>query len=277
MVAVMNRSLALLPALLLATALPAAAAPPGFGAWSSGAEAQVRLISAGIGEDGRLHGGIEVMLDPGWWTYWRTPGAAGLPPVIDFAASRNLGAVTVEYPLPERHDDGYGATNVYPEGVLLPFFADIPDPSAPVALNLSLDFGVCQEVCIPEHVDATLDVSPGMTSRVAAATLAGARARVPGDPVPGELSVESARRSGGDDKHPVFDIAVTAPDGSVVFVEGPADWFAGVPERLAGAETTTYRVTVDRVGSKSPIAGQSLRVTLAAGGRAIEGVVPIDD
>lgn len=273
----MNRTLAFLPALLLATALPAAAAPPGFGAWSNGAEAQVRLISAGIGEDGRLHGGIEVMLDPGWWTYWRTPGAAGLPPVIDFAASRNLGDVTVHYPLPERHDDGYGTTNVYPEGVLLPFVAEVPDPSAPVALNLSLDFGVCQEVCIPEHVDVTLDVPPGMTSRVAAATLAGARARVPGDPVPGQISVQRAWRSGGDDKHPVFDIAVTAPEDSEVFVEGPPDWFAGVPERLPGGEVAIYRVTIDRIGAKSPIAGQSLRVTLASGGKAIEQVVPIDD
>jgi len=272
----MKRIPALAIACLALVPLPAAAASPGFGPWASGAEAEVRLIAAGVGEDGRLHGGIEVMLDPGWWTYWRTPGAAGLPPVIDFAASTNLGAVTVQFPLPSRHDDGYGATNVYPDGVLLPFTAEVPDPAAPISLSLTLDIGVCQEVCIPEHVEATLELPAGMTSRVAAATLAGARARVPGPPMPGVLAVESARRSGGDDKHLVVDVVVTAPDDAAIFVEGPPDWFAGVPERLPDGGAATYRVPIDRVGAKSPIAGASLRVTLAAGGKAVEQVVPLD-
>jgi DsbC/DsbD-like thiol-disulfide interchange protein len=272
----MKRLLALASTLVVFAALPAAAAQPGFGRWNGGAEAQVRLIAAGIGDDGKLHGGIEIMLEPGWWTYWRTPGAAGLPPTIDFAASDNLGAVTVSFPLPERHDDGYGATNVYPDGVILPFTAEVPDPSSPVRLSLSLDLGVCREVCIPDHVDAALDLPAGSANRVAAATLAGARARVPGPPVPGALEVITARRAGGDDKHPRFELAVTAPEGAEMFVEGPADWFAGVPERVPGSEPGIFRVTVDRIGSKSPIEGESLRVTLAADGRAIEQVVPID-
>jgi hypothetical protein len=49
-----------------------------------------------------------------------------------------------------------------------------------------------------------------------------------------------------------------------------------VPERLPDAEPPTYRVTIDRVGAKSPIAGGTLRVTLAADGKAIEQVVGID-
>lgn len=272
----MRHATAFLSVFLALGALPAVAAPPGFGPWSEGAEAQVRLIASGIGADGKLHGGIEIMLEPGWWTYWRTPGAAGLPPTIDFTASDNLGAVTVSFPLPERHDDGYGATNVYPDGVLLPFTAEVPDPDAPIRLALSLDLGVCREVCVPDHVDASLELPPGSASRVAAATLAGARARVPGAPIPGVLDVASARRTGGDDKHPVFDIAVTAPDGATIFVEGPPDWFAGVPERVAEGDPSVYRVTVDRIGSKSPVEGESLRVTLAAGGKAVEELVPID-
>lgn len=272
----MKRRLVPLAAAFLLVHGPVYAGPAGFGGWAEGAASKVRLISAGIGEDGKLHGGIEIMLEPGWWTYWRTPGAAGLPPVIDFSGSGNLGAVTVSYPLPERHDDGYGATNIYPDGVLLPFTAEVPDAGAPVDLRLSLDIGVCQEVCIPEHVDATLDVPAGLASPVAGATLAGARARVPGEALPGLLSVESARRTGGDDRHPVFEITVTAPDDAELFVEGPPDWFAGVPERVEDGAPAVYRVTVDRIGATTPIAGESLRVTLAAGGKAAEQVIPID-
>lgn len=265
--------------LAVATALlhgTAQAGPAGFGSWSGDDTARVRLIAAGIGEDGLLHGGIEIMLEPGWWTYWRTPGAAGLPPVIDFGGSANLGAVAVSYPLPERHDDGYGATNVYPDGVTLPFTAEVPDAAAPVDLRLRLDLGVCQEVCIPAHVEASLAVPAGLESPLASATLAGAKARVPGAAVPGVLAVESVRRAGGEDAHPVFEVAVTAPETAEMFVEGPPDWFAGVPERIAGSNPPAYRVTIDRIGAKTPIAGQSLRVTLASGGKAVEQVVPID-
>lgn len=270
-------ALRVLPAALLAAlAFPAAAAQPGFGPWSSGQEARVRLVAAGVGEDGRLAGGIEIMLEPGWWTYWRTPGAAGIPPVIDFSGSGNLGAATVSFPLPERHDDGYGASNVYEGGVLLPFSAAVPDAGAPIELRLSLDLGVCQEVCIPEHVEASLTLPPGTHDRVAAATLAGARAQVPGAPLPGRLEVGSARRSGGTDERPEFDIAVTAPDDVVIFVEGPPDWYPRMPERVEDAPGTVYRVVFDRVGAKSPVDGESLRVTMAAGGKAIEQIVPID-
>ncbi len=257
---------------------PALAEQPGFGPWASGEEAEVRLIASGIGSDGRLHGGVEILLEPGWWTYWRSPGAAGIPPVIDFGASENLGAVAVSYPLPERHDDGYGATNIYPGGVLLPFSAKVPDPDAPTVLNLSLDLGVCEEICIPEHVEATLTVPVGLRSPVATATLAGASARVPGAPIPGVLAVERARQSGGTEQHPRIDVVVTAPDDAIVFVEGPPNWHARVPERLDGKEPATYRVTVDRFATAStPVAGETLRVTLAGGGKAIEQTVTIDE
>ncbi len=103
----------LAPALAVLALHPAAAAQPGFGSWTGDEQAQVRLIAAGIGADGRLAAGIEIMLEPGWRTYWRTPGAAGIPPAIDFSGSANLGAVEVSFPLPERHDDGYGVSNVY--------------------------------------------------------------------------------------------------------------------------------------------------------------------
>lgn len=266
----------LIPALLLALLLPANAAQPGFGPWSKGAEARVRLVAAGVGADGRLAGGIEIMLEPGWWTYWRTPGAAGIPPTIDLSASDNLGPVEVSFPLPLRHDDGYGVSNVYEGGVLLPFSAEVPDPGAPVELRLSLGLGVCKEVCIPEHVEASLSLPAGTHDRVAAATLAGARAQVPGPPQPGVLAVETARRDGGTEKRPVFEIAVTAPADTDMFVEGPGDWFPSVPERLADAGDAVYRVTFDRLGAKTPIEGASLRVTLVAGGKAVEQVVPID-
>jgi hypothetical protein len=61
-----------------------------------------------------------------------------------------------------------------------------------------------------------------------------------------------------------------------MFVEGPADWFPGKPERVGEAGNAVYRVAFDRLGAKTPIEGASLRVTLAVNGKAVEQVVPID-
>ncbi len=248
-----------------------------FGQWVVLDKARARLIAAGIGKDGRLEAGIEIMLDPGWKTYWRTPGAAGLPPVIDFGASGNLGAVEVRFPVPERDEDEYGVSNVYHDGVMLPVEAEVPDPAAPIDLRLALDFGVCEEVCIPEHIEAEVNVQPGVVDRLASATLAGARAQLPGPPVPGVLSVDAVQRSGGDETKPDFELTVSAPADAELFVEGPADWYSGAPERVADdGDKGVYRVTFDRLGAKTPIKGASLRVTIVADGKAVEQSVALD-
>ena len=44
---------------------------------------------------------VEIRLAPGWHTYWRVPGEAGIPPRFDWSGSQNLAAVAYEWPRPE--------------------------------------------------------------------------------------------------------------------------------------------------------------------------------
>src|SRR5690606_38033469 len=137
---------------LLAITLPVMAA----GNPVEGPKASVRLLAAGVSAAGVLEGAIESTLPEGGHTYWRTPGDAGIAPVFDFEASRNLGPVTVEFPVPERFDDGMSISNIYDERVILPISAPVPDPQKPVELALKADLGVCAEVCVPETAEAQL-------------------------------------------------------------------------------------------------------------------------
>lgn len=57
-----------------------------------------------------LLGGIAIQLQPGWHTYWRTPGDSGVPPRFDFSKSDNVEAVTVLWPAPRKFEDGAGGT-----------------------------------------------------------------------------------------------------------------------------------------------------------------------
>jgi DsbC/DsbD-like thiol-disulfide interchange protein len=266
--------LALAVALVAPVGAPATAA---VGDWASGAKARVRLVAAGIGEDGRLAAGIEIALPPGWKTYWRSPGDAGIAPVIDFTASKNLGDAEVRFPPPHRFDDGISVTNVYQGSVVLPVSAVVPDPDATVDLAVDIKLGVCEEICVPDEVTARVIVPAGETDAVAAKALANARAALPGPPDPGVFSVDTVARDGGSDERPVFRFALTTPDpaDTTVFVEGPPDWYAGAPVP-AGEGTGEYTMKFDRLVAKTPIEGATLRFTVVSGGRAIEQTMSLD-
>ncbi len=262
-------------ALTAGVATPAAAET---GQWSQGERARVRLLSGGVDTDGQLQGALEIELVPGWHTYWRSPGAAGIPPRADFSASTNMRDVSVSYPVPHRYDDGYEISNVYEGRVVFPLTIAPGDDAKPVALHLSLDIGVCEEVCIPEHFDTALKIAPGVTDASAAKLIADAWTHVPGPAEPGVLAVESLTRHGGTDKRPEYDVALTVPSGQPVevYVEGPPDWYAAVPEPVPGADGAVYRVTFNRLGAKTPIDGARFTVTIVTGDRAVEQTVGLD-
>src|SRR6185503_21375598 len=90
--------------LILALALPATAIAARSD-WLQADESQMRLLLT-PGKDGSIEGGVELLLESGWYTYWRNPGEAGVPPVFDFSGSENVADVEVRYPTPMRKVDG---------------------------------------------------------------------------------------------------------------------------------------------------------------------------
>ena len=181
----------LAPFALLAVAVPAHAA---IGEWASGEHVRLRLVAT-HDEDGALQGLIEMELEPGWKTYWRSPGDAGIPPRFDFSASRNAAGAEVDFPAPERSDDGFAASNVYHDRVALPVRFSTSTAGQPVRLDLAADLGVCDEVCLPVAVKAVLDVSADDRDNAADGMIREARAALPGPGRPGASAAMTARRS----------------------------------------------------------------------------------
>src|SRR5258707_3286470 len=89
--------------------------------WQRDAHSAVRLL-AGSRSGAVLLGGIAFQLQPGWKTYWRTPGDSGVPPRFDFSKSDNIEAGTVFWPAPFEIDDRAGGHSIgYYDGNVLPF------------------------------------------------------------------------------------------------------------------------------------------------------------
>ncbi|MEJ6478965.1 MAG: protein-disulfide reductase DsbD family protein, partial [Octadecabacter sp.] len=44
---------------------------------------------------------VRISLAPGWKTYWRAPGDAGIPPQFQWDGSQNINAAQFHWPIPE--------------------------------------------------------------------------------------------------------------------------------------------------------------------------------
>ncbi|WP_375260591.1 protein-disulfide reductase DsbD domain-containing protein [Palleronia sp.] len=111
-------------------------------------------------EDGRHMAGLEIRLAPGWKTYWRRPGEAGIPPSFDWSGSQNVAAVRIHWPVPSVIRQSGMRSVVYKDHVILPIEVTPKNPTAPAVLRLDLDMGVCKDVCVPVEAEAEVDLSP---------------------------------------------------------------------------------------------------------------------
>lgn len=105
---------------------------------------------------------LRIRLAPGWKTYWRVPGDAGVPPEFDFEGSGNLDRLQVIWPAPEVSEQNGLRSVGYHDALVLPLRITPADPSQPVNLAASLDFGICHEVCVPVQLELSAELSgPG--------------------------------------------------------------------------------------------------------------------
>ena len=143
--------------MLRALLIPLALAATCLAAFAQENVARMRLLD-GWRDGDRHFAGVEIALTPGWKTYWRAPGDAGIPPRFDWSGSTNLGAVRIHWPVPEVFDQS-GMTSIgYSDRVILPVEVTPKDPQAPVALRLALDMGVCHDICVPVHAAARAEL-----------------------------------------------------------------------------------------------------------------------
>ena len=263
---------------LFALVLLAGSAADGLAAtspWSEATGARLRLIAPGgpPAADGTLSMGVEIELEPGWKTYWRHPGDAGLPPEIDLSGSSNLLGATIDFPAPRRFVDGDSTSIGYVGSVVLPVHLKPEDPALPVMVDARILYGACKELCVPASATARLMVSQATRADpAAAALLSAAAATVPTAPSD-DLDVTAVTAT--DDPHVLLVTATVAEgaDEADLFAEGPGASFPRLPERLetVHAAHPQWQVRLDPHGPAKGL----VRFTLVAGDRAIERVVAV--
>lgn len=120
----------------------------------------IRLMTGGTSEHhggGRRIAGIEIVMEPGWKTYWRSPGE-GIAPSFSWDESANLKAVEVLWPAPVRFGEGEDTSVGYEGRVVLPVLITPESADSPVSLNLDVAYGVCKEICMPVEAQLSIDL-----------------------------------------------------------------------------------------------------------------------
>lgn len=198
--------------------------------WAPGPKSVLRLIAAGGGPPGRAYrAGVEIHLDPGAFTYWRSPGAAGIAPAFSFAGSENAAGITIAYPVPVRiAEEGLDMFG-YRGDVVFPLQIEPQDAARPVRLVLNLAYGVCAGICLPGKAEAELTLSPGSAGGAAkgaeASLIAAADALVPVRLSSKERDAKIEIVRDGNAFLPTWRLSLRQGSAKDLFAEAPEGWY----------------------------------------------------
>jgi suppressor for copper-sensitivity B len=279
--AVAGRALALAAATAGALAFPIGSGARGeTGAWAESTHAKARLVAAAAatGDAKTVRLGLEIVLAPGWKTYWRSPGEGGMPPRFDWSGSQNLTKADIAWPAPKRFEIGGLESLGYSGHVILPVDVALAHPGQPLKARLSIQYAVCREICILVEARLSLDVPARGAETAQSSSNAAAIARFqalvprPGAELGWRIAGVSRHRVGGAEGRDVLVIDVAnegaAFDAPDLLVECPGIRF-GKAMLKQGAEAGRLRFAapVQWTAASAP-ANPEIVLTLIDGERA---------
>ena len=262
--------------LLACAAVPARALE---GAWAPTAHSSVRLLALGPSptDPDAVILGIHIRMQPGWETYWRSPGDAGVPPDFFFDDTENVDELYVDWPLPTKKVTAGMTTYVYQGDVLLPITVYPHDRTQPIKLRMTITYAACREVCMLEEADLALDVAPDHNDDRLAELFAKNAARMPVLDNTPEVAIERVNAAVGDGKQRLEVLArATSPwiDPQVIIEAEPGFAFkpAVITPIMDGRRIIARAEYTHAAGLQIP-EGATVVVTVYDGTRAIERIM----
>jgi len=146
---------------------------------------QARLIlSADAARPGdTVLAGVDLKMDPGWHTYWKNPGAAGMATKIEWQLPPGVTAGEIQWPLPEKLPPAEVTTYGYDNEVVLlvPLKLASDLKPGPLDLKAKVSWLECKEACVPGsgNVEATLNIGTETKPSADAAVIEPWKGKVP--------------------------------------------------------------------------------------------------
>ncbi|VTM59320.1 membrane protein, suppressor for copper-sensitivity ScsB [Klebsiella pneumoniae] len=209
---------------------------------------------------------LDVALEKGWKTYWRSPGEGGIAPAIAWHTPLE---VNWRWPTPQRFDVAGISTQGYHGDVSFPMTLR---GKIPPTLSGVLTLSTCSNVCILTDYPFSLDMTTPAGERFnydftrAMGTLPlrdGLTSQLTASYVSGKLTVTARRDAGWQQP--------------ALFIDSMEDVDFGKPSFTSRGDTLTTTVPVtDSWGEAAPdLSGKTLSLVLADSGQAQESHIAI--
>ena len=213
---------------------------------------------------------FRLRLAPGWKTYWRAPGDAGVPPMLSLAGARNVARLALSWPVPEVFDQGGMRSIGYHDGVVVPVEIT-PEGAGEVRLSGVLDIGVCDEICVPARLafDAVLPEGGARDGQIVAALVD--RPETEAEAGVGDVTCALTPIDGGLEIMVRAEIPTVGPGEAAVIETGDAEVWVSEPEVTRSGDTLEARARLVHVsGGAFAVDRSSVRLTVLAGGRGVD-------
>lgn len=251
----------------------ASTAGPGSGRGAGPGDGVVRvtLLPGWSTERGTRMAALSIQLAPGWKTYWRAPGDAGIPPRFDWTGSRNLASVAFHWPRPEVHVTNGFRSIGYRDRLVLPVELTPARPGAPIRLKADLEIGVCQDICVPYRAALDTELVPGGRRDPAITAALSDRPATAREAGVGRVACEVTPTADGVRLTAQIDMPRLGPDEVAVFeLPDQAIWISEAANHRDGARLTAVSDVVPPPGAPFLLDRSDLRITVLGGGRAVE-------
>lgn len=225
-------------------------------------------------DDGTWMAALRFTLAPGWKTYWRAPGDAGIPPHFTWSGESNIAAISVIWPVPHVFDQAGMRSIGYAGELVLPVEIWPRDDKLAPRLAGQVDIGVCQEICVPVQLDFDAPVGDLSTQGRRNAVVVAALVDQPLSAA--EAGVGSVRcRISAELRGMEVTAEITMPplgprEDVVVETGNPAFWVSEAEVRREGNILHASARVVPPHGASMLLERSAVRFTVLAEGRAVD-------
>ena len=136
----------------------------GFAAQGAHTHVSLLLAAETAKQGDTVMAGVRLQMDPHWHTYWRNPGASGIPTKIEWQLPPGVIAGAIQWPVPEKLPEEDLTTYIYQKEVVLLVPLKVASNVAPgvVELKAKVSWLECEVQCVPgkAEVQAALTIGP---------------------------------------------------------------------------------------------------------------------
>ncbi len=255
---------------VLATAFQAHA---GSSEWTKTPGGSVRLVVDNpLPNADEVRGVIQINLDPGWKTYWREPGDAGVPPELSISGSTNVKNAILGFPAPHRFDDAGMHWAGYKKPVSFPVTLTLTQPNQPARLKGHAFLGICETICIPVMADFDINIDHTQSDALSRTLIGTAFEQLPAKPSTNFGAVSASRD--GDTIKLAVNLPTDDPNTDIFAAgNGPVAYgMAKLEKRDANRAVFSVPVTSGK-HEKSMI----VNYTLVQGNQAVSGTIDVQE